>query len=31
MRTRPYMSPMRPNVTTSTAVATMKPIIIHSR
>jgi hypothetical protein len=31
MRTRPNMSPIRPNVTTSTAVATMKPIIIHSR
>ena len=31
MRTRPNMSPIRPKVTTSTAVATMKPIIIHSR
>ncbi len=29
--TRPYMSPMRPKLTTSTAVDTMKPIIIHSR
>ena len=31
IRTRPYMSPMRPKLTTSTAVETMKPIIIHSR
>ena len=31
MRTRPNMSPRRPKLTTSTAVTTMKPIIIHSR
>ena len=31
MRTRPYMSPTRPKLTTSTAVATRKPMIIHSR
>jgi len=30
IRTRPYMSPRRPKVTTSTAVTTRKPIIIHS-
>ncbi len=31
IRTRPNMSPSRPKETTSTAVTTMKPIIIHSR
>ena len=31
MRTRPNMSPRRPKLTTSTAVTTRKPIIIHSR
>ena len=31
MRTRPYMSPIRPKLTTSTAVATRKPMSIHSR
>ncbi len=31
IRTRPYMSPIRPKVTTSTAVATMKPISIHKK
>ena len=31
IRTRPNMSPSRPKVTTSTAVTTRKPIIIHSR
>ena len=31
MRTRPNMSPSRPNDTTSTAVTTMKPMNIHSR
>ena len=31
IRTRPYMSPRRPNPTTSTAVTTRKPMIIHSR
>ena len=30
IRTRPYMSPSRPKLTTSTAVTTMKPIISHS-
>ena len=30
-RTRPNMSPMRPRLTTSTAVTTMYPMIIHSR
>jgi len=29
--TRPYMSPMRPRLTTSTAVTTRKPRISHSR
>ena len=29
--TRPYMSPMRPRVTTTTAVTSMKPSRIHSR
>jgi hypothetical protein len=28
---RPYMSPSRPKLTTSTAVTTRKPMIIHSR
>ena len=28
---RPYWSPSRPNVTTSTAVTSRKPISIHSR
>ncbi len=31
IRTRPYMSPRRPNPTTSTAVTTRNPMIIHSR
>ena len=31
IRTRPNMSPSRPNDTTSTAVTTMKPMNIHSR
>ena len=31
MRTRPNMSPRRPKLTTSTAVTTRKPMIIHSR
>ncbi|SBW28829.1 hypothetical protein FDG2_6054 [Candidatus Protofrankia californiensis] len=31
MRTRPYMSPRRPKVTTRTAVTIRKPSIIHSR
>ncbi len=31
IRTRPYMSPRRPKLTTSTAVTTRKPRIIHSR
>ncbi len=31
MRTRPKMSPMRPSVTTSTAVTTMYPWSSHSR
>ncbi len=31
MRTRPNMSPTRPNVTTRTASTTMKPSSIHSR
>ena len=31
IRTRPNMSPRRPNDTTSTAVTTMKPMNIHSR
>ena len=31
MRTRPYMSPSRPKLTTSTAVTIRKPRIIHSR
>ena len=31
MRTRPYMSPSRPSVTTSTLVTTRKPRIIQSR
>ena len=31
IRTRPYMSPMRPKLTTRTAVATRKPMSIHSR
>ena len=31
MRTRPNMSPSRPNPTTSTAVTTRNPMIIHSR
>ena len=31
MRTRPYMSPSRPNVTTKTALTSRKPISIHSR
>ncbi len=31
IRTRPYMSPSRPNDTTSTAVTTMNPMNIHSR
>ncbi len=31
IRTRPYMSPRRPNVTTSTAVTTRYPISIQSR
>ena len=31
MRTRPNMSPMRPKLTTSTAVTTMKPMSIHRR
>ncbi len=31
IRTRPNMSPRRPNPTTSTAVTTRKPMIIHSR
>ena len=31
IRTRPYMSPIRPKLTTSTAVATRKPISIQSR
>ena len=31
IRTRPYMSPIRPKLTTSTAVATRKPMIIHSK
>ncbi len=31
MRTRPYMSPSRPSVTTSTLVVTRKPRIIQSR
>lgn len=30
MRTRPYMSPIRPKVTTSTAVTTKYPVINHS-
>ena len=29
--TRPYMSPIRPKLTSRTAVQTMKPISIHSR
>ena len=29
--TRPYMSPRRPRLTTSTLVTTMKPRIIHNR
>ena len=29
--TRPNMSPMRPKLTSSTAVQTMKPINIHSK
>ena len=29
--TRPYMSPMRPKLTTSTAVTTRKPMISQSR
>ena len=29
--TRPYMSPVRPKLTSSTAVQTMKPINIQSR
>lgn len=31
IRTRPYMSPRRPKPTTSTAVTTRNPMIIHSR
>ena len=31
MRARPYMSPSRPKLTTSTAVTIRKPMIIHSR
>jgi hypothetical protein len=31
IRTRPYMSPTRPKLTTSTAVTSMKPISIHNR
>ncbi len=31
MRTRPYMSPSRPRVTTSTAVTSRYPMIIQSR
>ncbi len=31
MRTRPNMSPSRPKPTTSTAVTTRNPMIIHSR
>ena len=31
MRTRPYMSPSRPRVTTRTLVVTRKPRIIQSR
>ena len=31
IRTRPYMSPSRPRLTTSTLVTTMKLRIIHNR
>ena len=31
MRTRPNMSPIRPKLTTSTAVTTRKPMISQSR
>ncbi len=31
MRTRPYMSPTRPRLTTSTAVTSRKPIRIHRK
>ena len=31
MRTRPYMSPIRPSVTTTTAVTSRYPIRTHSR
>ncbi len=31
MRTRPYMSPTRPKLTTSTAVTNMKPIRTHRK
>ncbi len=31
IRARPYMSPSRPKLTTSTAVTIRKPMIIHSR
>jgi hypothetical protein len=31
IRTRPYMSPIRPKLTSSTAVQTMKPINIQRR
>src|ERR1019366_5586535 len=31
MRTRPYMSPTRPKLTTRTAVTRMKPIKIHRK
>ena len=31
MRTRPYMSPSRPNEMTSTALTTRNPMNIHSR